>query len=135
MYMWEGDGKNAPSCLKCSPPPPQNIDTLTFFICIINIFFIIHFFYTYSITIPQTLSLVPFTFVQGWSYMLGWAKFLKISFYYIVIFNILIISPQKWDSHPPPTKIELVQQCSLKKLSNWSSSYSKRIVSQVYFLL
>ena len=33
----------------------------------------------------------------------GGPKFLKISFYYIEIFNISIISPQKWDLAPLPT--------------------------------
>ena len=32
-------------------------------------------------------------------------KFLKISFYYIEIFNISIISPQKWDLPPLPSTI------------------------------
>ena len=36
-------------------------------------------------------------------------KFFKISFYYIEIFNISIISPQKWDFPHPHQLFELVQ--------------------------
>ena len=73
---------------------------------------------------------------QGRSYMLGMAppKFLKISFYYIEIFNISIISPQKWDLPPFSPTIWVGPIMFLKKLSNLSSSYREYIISQIHFL-
>ena len=59
-------------------------------------------------------------------------KFLKISLYYIEIFNILIISPQKWDLAFPNICVGPIM--FLKKLSNLSSSYRECIVSQIHFL-
>ena len=57
---------------------------------------------------------------------------MKISFYYKEIFDILIISPQKWDLALPNICFGPIM--FLKKLSNLSSSYRERIVSQIHFL-
>ena len=50
--------------------------------------------------IQYMLFNIPFGWNQGRSYMCP-PKFLIFFFYYIEIFNILIISPKKWDLAPP----------------------------------
>ena len=133
--MWERRRwQKCPLLPQMSPPPPHR-HTHIFYMYYKYLFYNSFFYYIYIFLLsPRRLSLITFTFVKGWSYMLGWTKFLKISFHYIEIFNILIISPQKWDSHPPKFWVGPIMFFK-KKLSNWSSSYSKRIVSQVHFLL